>query len=454
MNKLTLALQGTLADYLGFMDRAAIEGSQAAKSPESLLGRLSALPVAWEILDEYGFDMYSKQIVGPVLPLAEAKDRRGRPLAKGLNFGSQDYLSLSYHPALRQAAIEAIETYGVHVGGSPALMGNTEASARLERELSKWLQLKDCALFPTGWGAGYGAIRALTRVRDHVVIDQLAHASLFEGARAATRNVHVFAHLSLTALEETLQTIRARRPSAGILVVTESLFSMDSDVRDLRAHQEMAHRYGATLLLDMAHDLGSIGPNGLGALEEQDMLGKVDVVMGSFSKSFASNGGFVASNEEGLKLAIRFGCGPHTFSNALSPAQATVVLKSLEIVQSPDGLARRQRLYANAVRLRVGIQKLGLTVLGVPSAVVPVLTGGTSRCRAISSCLLAGGGIANAVEYPAVPRNGARLRVQVMADHTESDIDQFIEVLRMAQIEADKMLLVLGASVAGEELAF
>ena len=448
MDKLNLALQGTLADYVSLMDKS-MSNPQGAAPPESLLGRLSILPMGWDILDEYGLDTFSKQIVGAVLPWAEAKDRRGRPLARGVNFGSQDYLSLSSHPLIRQAAVQAIEQLGVHVGGSAALMGNSEASVQLERALSDWLQLKDCSLFPTGWAAGYGAMRALVRERDHVVIDRLAHACLQEGARAATRQVHTFDHLSVQALEGQLAAVRQAHPSAGILVVTESLFSMDSDVPDLRAHQALAHQYQATLLVDVAHDLGSMGPDGLGAMATQDMLGKIDVVVGTFSKTFASNGGFVASNEPGLKLAIRFGCGPHTFSNAMSPIQALVVLKALEIVRSEEGTERRHRLHANTVALRARVTDLGCKVMGVASAVVPVLMGGTAQCRMVSRFLLSGGAIANAVEYPAVPRDAARLRLQVMADHSAADIDTFVSVLANAMQEADSMLLKLHAENGG-----
>lgn len=442
MDKLNLALQGTLADYVSFMDKT-VASRPSTTTAESLLGRLSILPMGWDILDEYGLDTYSKQIVGAVLPWAQAKDRRGRPLAEGVNFGSQDYLSLSSHPLIRQAAVQAIEQLGVHVGGSAALMGNSESSVQLECELADWLHLKDCSLFPTGWAAGYGAIRALVRDRDHVVIDRLAHACLQDGARAATRHVHTFDHLSVASLERQLVAIRENHPSAGILVVTESLFSMDSDIPDLKAHQELAHRYQATLLVDVAHDLGSMGPEGLGAIQAQGMLGKIDVVMGTFSKTFASNGGFVASNEPGLKLAIRFGCGPHTFSNALSPVQAQVVLKALEIIRSEEGAQRRRRLHANTVDLRAKLSALGCTVMGVPSAVVPVLMGGTSQCRMVSRFLLAGGAIANAVEYPAVPRDAARLRLQVMADHSQKDIDTFVTVLTLAIRDADATLVKL-----------
>ena len=442
-----------MADYLSYMDQLnEAERIRAPDTPESLIGRLAALPAAWDMLDDYGLDVYSKQIVGRVATTAEVRDRRGRPMVTGVNFGSQDYLSLASHPAVMKAATDAIERYGVHVGGSAALMGNCAPSWQLEQQLCDWLQLSDCSLFPTGWGAGYGAIRALVRPRDHIVIDRLSHASLHEGARAATRHVHVFNHLSLESLERQLKLVRERSANVGILVVTESLFSMDSDVPDLRAHQELARRYGATLMVDMAHDLGSMGANGLGALEQQDMLGKVDVVMGSFSKTFTSNGGFVACNSPGLKLAIRFGCGPHTFSNAMSPAQASVVLKNLEIVRSSEGAHRRALLQRNSVALRKVVADAGTPAMGIPSAVVPVPMGSTGRCRMVSRFISEGGAVCNAVEYPAVPREGARLRLQVMADHALEDIELFRGIYTRALAQADAALAAFGCSEAlGED---
>lgn len=440
MDRTTIALQGTLAGYMAAMDKLAGDASPPATAapprPTSLLGRLSPLPLGWDMLDDFGVDTFAKQIVGPVLTRARAHDRKGRPLGEGINFASQDYLSLACHPQIQAAAVEAIARYGVHSAGSPALMGNTTLSVELEQRLAAFLGMQSCALFPTGWGAGYGAIRTLVRGTDHVVIDHLAHACLWEGARGATRHVHSFAHLSLQALEERLQNIRQQDPSAGILVVTESLFSMDADSPDLRAHQDLAHRHGATLLVDVAHDLGSMGPRGLGALETQGVQGQIDVVMGSFSKTFAANGGFVACNEPGLKLAIRFGCGPHTFTNAMSPVQAAVVLKALDIVQSTEGEVRRKSLMDNALHLRTALTGTGYSVLGLPSAVVPMVVGGIGHSRLLTRFMLAGGMLVNLVEHPAVPRDASRLRLQVMADHTFEQIDRFVQVLGQASLQA------------------
>jgi glycine C-acetyltransferase len=446
MDETSIALNSTLFSYMAEM---------AAHAPtlgaSNLLMRFGPLTAGWDMLEPLKLDTFAKQIDGPVLTTALARDRKGRVISQGLNLASQDYLSLACHPAIKAAAHEAIDTDGLHSGGSPALMGNTTLSVALERRLCEFLGVNTCALFPTGWGAGYGAIRALVRPTDHIVIDRLSHACLWEGARAATQNIHVFPHLSERGVERCLEGIRAQDPGAGILVVTESLFSMDADTPDLAAHQALCHRYGATLLVDMAHDLGSMGQRGLGALEAQNMVGKVDVLMGSFSKTFAANGGFVACNEPGLKLAIRFQCGPHTFTNAMSPVQAAVVIKALDIIESSEGLQRRERLLSNATYLRQGLQAEGWQVLGQPSAVVPLVLGGIGRSRFLTRFLLEQGMVVNLVEHPAVPMKGSRLRLQVMADHTHVQLDAFTNTLRQCAPMADAELAAINATRSTEE---
>lgn len=449
MDESRVVLQDTLSDFMASLD---LIRSPGRIGPVSLVERFGQLPVLWDqMLDRYQVDTFAKQIQGPLLTHVTASDRRGRSLGQCLNFATQDYLSLSFHPAIRQAAIDAIETYGVHAAGSPALVGNCVPSVRLERALSEWLDMAECVLFPTGWGACYGAIKTLVRRTDHVVLDELAHASLQEGARSATGNVHPFRHLSLASLERRLRRVRAADPSGGVLVVTESLYSMDSDVPDLAAHQELATRYGANLLVDVAHDLGVLGERGgRGALEIQDMLGKVDIVVGSFSKAFAANGGFAASNHPGLKLAMRFGSGPNTFSTAPSPIQTSVALKGLEIVQSEEGAQRRARVVASAERLRAMLVGHGLTVLGQPSAIVPVVMGGVARSRLTARFMVEHGVLVNLVEHPAVARNASRLRLQLMANHEHAHLDDCVAAVVRSVARADAELREINAGREGQ----
>lgn len=343
-------------------------------------------------------------------------------LFRGVNFASQDYLSLGSHPVILETAIEAMRTFGVHSAGSPALVGNTAPSIALEAKVGDFLQYEHVALFPTGWAAGFGAIRGLVRAPDHVVMDALSHACLQEGAHAATRNIHLYRHNQVESAREKLAKIRSSDTQNGILLVTESLFSMDSDTPDIRALQEAANEYGATLLVDVAHDLGNLGPTGRGLLEAQGMLGEVDLVMGSFSKTFASNGGFVAARGRSLKEYMRYFSSPNTFSNAMSPASAAIVGKAFDIVRSSEGEKLRADLMTNVKVLRSLLGGCGLETYGDPSAIVCVKMGTEALARLVSRRLPSLGMIANLVEFPAVPKGQARFRLQVMAKHNQADI--------------------------------
>ena len=376
---------------------------------------------------------YCKVAAGAPGRRMRGNDAAGRALI-GVTFANPAYLSLSNHPRILSAAQQAMTTFGVHSAGSAALMGLTTLTLGLEQALADFTACRTATVFPTGWGAGYGLIRALVRPTDHVVIDLLAHACLQEGAAAATPHVHRFPHLSTDGVARRLHRLREIDPQAGVLVVTESLFSMDSDSPDLGALQHLCRRHRATLMVDVAHDLGALGRGGRGALEDQGMLGEIDIVMGSFSKVFATNGGFVASNHPALRHALRFGSGPQTFSNALSPVQAAVALAALEVVQSPEGAARRTRLEENALLLRQAMEGLGFPVLGRPSGIVPVVLGGDAAARHLTAAVLDSGGIVNLVEYPAVARNACRWRLQVMADHTPDDCLEFAQIVRQARL--------------------
>src|SRR5271163_1565345 len=225
-----------------------------------------------------------------------------------------------------------------------------------------------------------------------------------EGANVATRNIYTHRHLDLDHCRHWLQKIRAKDVENGIMVVPEGLFSMDSDTPDIAALQDLCHEYGATLLVDVAHDLGSLGEDGRGHIGIQKMLGKVDLVMGSFSKTFASNGGFVACRNRAVKEYLRFYSPSATFSNALSQAQAAVVLKAFEIVESAEGRGLRRELMTNVLNLRATLTEQGMGFYGDPSAIVCVKVGTERVARLVSRQLPDLGLLANLVEYPAVSK--------------------------------------------------
>jgi glycine C-acetyltransferase len=406
----------------------------------------------WQERSASSTDSYCRTVLGRIGPESGTRTRDGR-IFKGVNFASQDYLSLSGHPAIMAAAKDAIDRFGVHSAGSATLMGNTALSHELEARLADFLGYDDCIVFPTGWAAGYGLIKTLVRDTDFIVIDRLAHASLMEGARNATRNVFSFRHLSNEAVASRLERIRRNHPAAAILVVTETAFSMDSDVPDLKPLIDICRHWGATLMVDAAHDLGAIGPGGLGFIEQQGLTGEIDILMGSFSKTFASNGGFVACNHRALRMALRFGCGPATFSNAMSPVQAAVVLKAIEIVRSREGEQRRERLMDNSCRLRDGLAAAGFKVLGEPSAIVPTILGSAALSRLTTRYALESGAIVNLVEYPAVSLNTCRWRLQVMADHTEHQIGRLVDIAAGARARASEHVAFLASDTPSASVA-
>lgn len=404
-----------------------------------LLGRVEAF-FRWEALRrQHHLWPYSRSTDEAVAPVCAARDESGERFS-GVNFAAQDYLSLGSHPAIKEAAKAAIDQYGVHSAGTAALLGNTRSSLALERVLADFLQTEHILLYPTGWAAGFGVIRALLRPEDHVVMDALSHSCLKEGATAATRNVHLHPHLNALAVRRYLSRIRARDTKNAILVATESLFSMDSDTPDIAALQDLCREFGATLLVDVAHCLGAIGDDGKGHIGLQHMLGLVDIVMGSFSKTFASNGGFVACNSRSVREYLRFFSAPHTFSNALSPIQAGIVLKAFEIVTSAEGRALRIELMNNVEYLRESLHLAGFEVIGEPSAIVPAMMRSESLARLVARRLPSLGVLANMVEFPAVAKNSSRFRLQVMAKHSKQNIDQAVSRLRMAYDEAQDEL--------------
>jgi 7-keto-8-aminopelargonate synthetase-like enzyme/DNA-binding response OmpR family regulator len=374
---------------------------------------------------------YSKATEQAPLAVTAARDDSGLRFS-GLNFATQDYLGLSSDPEIKEVAKAVVDEYGVHSAGSSALAGNTKYSLRLEQTISDFLGLEHTVLYPTGWAAGYGVIKGLVRSNDHVVLDGLAHACLQEGAYSATTNVHLHGHLNVDSVRRHLKRIRAKDAENAIMVVTESLFSMDSDSPNLRVMQELCREYDATLMVDVAHDLGSMGQSGRGFIGMQGMTGQIDIVMGSFSKTFASNGGFVACNSPAVKQYLKFyGCSA-TFSNALSPVQAATVTKAFAIVKSEKGQQLRWQLLKRVVQMRDALTAAGLSVIGDPSAIVPVLVGDEALARMVSRRLPELEVIANLVEYPAVAKGNARFRLQMMPNHTEENVLELVARLRAA----------------------
>lgn len=250
------------------------------------------------------------------------------------------------------------------------------------------------------------------------------------------RSIPSSVHNDVADARRRLEKIRAKDIDNAILVVSEGIFSMDSDSPDILKLQEVCREFNAVLLVDVAHDLGSSGPGGTGQIGIQNMLGQIDLVMGAFSKTFSSNGGFLATHHASVKHFISIYGGSHSFSNALSPIQAGVVLEALRIVRSEEGDRLREKSLSNIRQLRSSFMSRGLECYGQPSPIVPVSVGEDKLAKWTARLLEENGLIANLVEYPAVARGRARFRFQVMASHTEDQINAAVQIFCQSLEEA------------------
>jgi 7-keto-8-aminopelargonate synthetase-like enzyme len=359
---------------------------------------------------------------------------------RGINLASQDYLGLARHPEVVRASAHAVLEKGTHSSGSETLGGGFGEAKRLERIVAGFTGHAHVVLFPTGWAAGYGAIRALVRPHDVVLMDALAHNCLQHGAQASTPNVATFAHNDLDSLEGRLRRARAERPDAAILVITESLFSMDSDHPDFERMIPLCDAYEAALMVDVAHDLGVLGPGGRGVLHEAGLLEKVPFLVGSFSKTFASIGGFFASRHRGPTLYARGFSGSYTFSNYLVPSQVAAVTAAFDIVVSEEGDELRRRALENATVLRDALAEHGVPALGrVSSLVLPVI-GPEPVARIAYRYCLEHGLILNNIEFPACRRGAARFRMQVTPLHTADQMRSAARIVRDSLEHAEAVL--------------
>jgi glycine C-acetyltransferase len=362
--------------------------------------------------------------------------RTGDGVRRMLNFASQDYLGLSTHCKIKSAAADAVRRFGPQGAGPAARHGGTRYTRALERRLGAFLGMRHVLLCPSGWAAGYGAIRGLVRSADHVVIDQYSSAPLQEGANAATDKVYRYRHLSVDYCRKLLGSIRAGDSANGILVVTESVFPVDAESPDLAAMRALAREFDATLLVDVSHDLGCRGEHGRGQLDAQAMTGQLDLVVGSFSKAFATNGGFIACDMPAVREYLRFFGPPVAHSHAISPVQAAVALQALNIVQSEEGRDLRAALDANTRELRRQLREADFICTGEAAGIVSIKLDSEVELNGLCRRLSEFGLIADPCEYP-LSRRQPHLRLFVTAHHCARNIREAVEIFRKAREAAE-----------------
>lgn len=340
---------------------------------------------------------------------------------KVLMFGSNDYLDLINHPKVKEAAVQAIRKYGSGCSGSRLLNGTLDLHIKLEAELAAFMHKESAVIFGTGFQANYATLSALTEKGDVMICDHNLHASLVEGAlRSPARTVR-FRHNDLEHFERCLENCP---PEEKILVVSEGVFSMEGDIADLRGILKLAKPYGARVYVDEAHGIGVLGATGAGAAEHLGVLDEIDLIMGTFSKSLASVGGFIAG-ERAVIDYLKHTARPFVFSASLPAASVAAVGAALQIMKrEPE---RRQRLQRIARLLREELQACGFSVLPGETAIVPVvIQEETDLCR-LCKALLEQGVYINPVLRPAAAQN--LLRISCTAAHTEAHVNRLVTTL-------------------------
>lgn len=358
--------------------------------------------------------------------------------------GSNNYLGLTHHPRVLEASKRAIDTYGTGCTGSRFLNGNLMLHEELEAKLAKYLGKEACLVFSTGFLSNQGALSSLVGRGDVMYSDRENHASIIEGTRVALGDTVKYRHNDMADLERVLANTRGKYD--GALIVADGVFSMSGDILNFPKIVELGEKYNCRIYVDDAHALGVLGPQGQGTEWHFGMAGKADLVMGTFSKSFASIGGFVAGSADVIHY-IKHKSRPFIFSAAMPPAAAGAVLECLRIVQEePEHLAN---LWKNARKMQKELRLLGYNTLNSQTPIIPLLIGDDYSAFAFAQKLYENGVFATPVVKPAVPDGCALLRTSYMAIHTDDDLDYVLEVLSKLGREFG----IIGSGSRQDELA-
>ncbi len=342
-----------------------------------------------------------------------------------VNFASNDYLGLSQHAAVREAAIQAIQKFGFGAAASRLVTGTLKPHTILEEQLASFKSAEAAISFSSGYAAAIGAITAIANKEDVIILDKLAHACLIDGARLSGAQLRVIPHNDLTKLREILRWARDRRPNAKIWIVTESLFSMDGDYSPLSELVELKDVYGANLFLDEAHATGVIGPEGKGLAAHLGLSHRVEVQMGTLSKALGSSGGFIAGTRDLIDLLINR-ARSFIFSTAPPPATAAAAAAALAIAHSAEGELLRGLLHGNIERVRRDLQ---LSSDSLPGPIVPLIVGDENTSLEIANQLQADGFFVPAIRFPSVSKGSARLRLTLSANHSQDEVAALTSLL-------------------------
>ncbi|MCL5024347.1 MAG: pyridoxal phosphate-dependent aminotransferase family protein [Nitrospirae bacterium] len=338
---------------------------------------------------------------------------------KMIMVGSNNYLGLTNHPKVKDAALDAVRKYGTGCAGSRFLNGTLNMHVELEKKLARFIRKEAALVFSTGFQVNLGVISALVGKDDVVLIDKMDHASIIDGCRLSYGEVRKFRHNDMADLERVLQQNDGR----GKLIVVDGVFSMEGDVVDLPNVVRLARMYGARVMVDDAHGIGVLGKTGRGTAEHFGLEEEVDLIMGTYSKSLASIGGFIASSEEVVHY-IKHSARSLIFSASPPPASVAAVSAAVDIIENEP--ERIERLWKNTRKMLKGFREMGFSVGPSETPIIPIIVGDNELAFRMAMMLQDEGVFANVAVSPAVPDGKALIRTSYMATHTEQQLDRVL----------------------------
>jgi len=342
--------------------------------------------------------------------------------------GSNNYLGLTHHPYVQEAAIKAIEKYGTGCTGSRFLNGNLNIHEELDEKLAKYLGHEAAIVFSTGMQSNLGALSALCGPKDLMLFDSENHASIIDSSRLAMGTTFKYKHNDMNSLEELLDSNVHR--FNRVIIVADGVFSMTGDIMKLPEVVALAKKYGAYVYVDDAHGLGVMGPEGRGTMAHFDLVKDVDFNMGTFSKSFASIGGVISGTKENIDF-VRHAARSFMFSASMPPSAVATVSACLDVIESDDSILKN--LWSNVEFMRKGFADIGFYTYNSQTPIIPVFIGDDLKAMQVTKFLNESGVFATPVVAPAVPRGEALIRTSYMASHDKKDLQTVLEIFAKAK---------------------
>jgi glycine C-acetyltransferase len=344
-----------------------------------------------------------------------------------INLASNNYLGLTTHPKLREAAIDAVRKYGVGSGAVRTISGTMSLHMQLEERIAAFKNVEACVVFQSGFAANAGTVSAILTPEDHIISDELNHASIIDGCRLSKAKIHVFPHKDVGAAAKILGELSG--VAGRKLLISDGVFSMDGDIGPLPGLVEAAEKHGAIMMVDDAHSSGVLGRNGRGTIDHFGLHGRVDVQVGTLSKAIGVLGGYVCGSRDLIEF-LYHRARPFLFSTSHPPAVAAACIAAFDVLeQEPE---RVQMLWDNTKYFKQGLTAAGFNTGMSETPITPVIVGEAKRAHELSRELFQNGVLATGIGFPTVARDKARVRTIVTSSHTKAELDRALEAFRKA----------------------